>query len=77
MTARELVALATRGELLARELRDRLQQLEAWLAELVPARDDEAVLGEDGQAVEGVAAADAFGGVEAATASEHAEPAQE
>lgn len=73
MTARDLVVLAARGELLAGELRDRLQQLEAWLAELVPPGHDEAVLREDGEAVEGVAAADAVGGIEAATASKDAE----
>jgi hypothetical protein len=44
--AGELVCLAALGEALARKLRNRLERLEARLAELVPAGHEEVVLGE-------------------------------
>src|SRR4029453_1504085 len=78
MTPGKLVGLAELGEPFTRELGDGLEEREPRLTEVVPPRDDQAVLREDRERVQNVfAAADSLRRRQRRSASKHREPREE
>ncbi len=73
----DLIGFAALVETLACELGDRLQQLVARVAELVPTRLDEAVLDEDGERRQEVGATNALGGGQVAATAEDRQATEE